>query len=152
MGIVQSLFKNKFMQSVAGNLMETGWNVLTVFVVPLMVAENLSPFAAMSRSKELLKQGWGESLGLEIGFSWLAFLMAIPIALLFFATINIAGTFPAVAVILGLVAAVATALLCLVFSALNGISKAAIYNFANGDKIPEGLNQDVLGNVIVRRT
>ena len=152
MAVVQSLFKSKFMQSVVGNLFETGWNVLTVFVVPLMVAENLSPLAAMARSRTLLKQGWGESLGLEVGFSWLATLMAVPTGILFFVTLQIANTSPAVALVFGLIAVAVTVVLCLIFSALNGISKAAIYNFANGDKVPDILDQDVLGNVIVRRT
>jgi len=38
------------------------WSVITVFVVPVMVYENLGPFASIKRSVEALKKTWGESL------------------------------------------------------------------------------------------
>ncbi len=149
-GFIQGLFKSKFMRSLVGSVLETGWNVLTVFVVPLIVAENLSSLAAVSRSRELLKQGWGESLSLEIGFSWLATLTAMPIGAMLFATVYLASSAPQLAMGFGLVTAAFAATACLVFSALNGISKAAMYNFANGDRVPDALDKDVLGNIVMR--
>ena len=44
----------------ARSLFGMAWNLLTFFVIPLIVLEKESPFASISRSKDLFKKTWGE--------------------------------------------------------------------------------------------
>lgn len=54
------------------------WCVLTYLVLPVMVFEQVNPFRAIGRSKELIFKNWGENLGGRIGTGVLAFVLILP--------------------------------------------------------------------------
>ena len=115
------------------------WAYLTFFVVPVLVAEGLGPIAAIRRSGGLLRRTWGQQVTASFGFGLVYIVVAVvaflPAAAIF-AVSPLAGL-AAGAVIVGL--ALATV------QALEGVFKAALYEFANGES-PQGFDSGTLSD------
>lgn len=110
------------------------WAYMTFFVVPVLVVEGLGPIAAIKRSGSLLKSTWGNQVTANFSFMFIylaaALVAFLPAALLF-----------AASPILGLTVGVALVALALgIVQALEGIFKAALYDFATGST-PLGFEQ-----------
>ena len=147
-GVVLQLIRSKSnaVGDLAAGVLGIAWGVATFLVVPVLVAEDVGPADAIKRSGSLLKKTWGEqvvgnvSLGL-IGFLASAVVAAIGLGLIWLAT-SIGSTVAiggAITVLVILVAIVAV-----IFSALNAIYKAAVYEYA-ADGIASGaFGQDAM--------
>jgi len=115
-------FLGQIALSIAGGV----WAYMTFFVVPVLIVEGLGPIAAIKRSGALLKETWGNQVTANFGFMFLyigaALIAFLPAALLFTASpvLGLAIGVPLVALALGTV------------QALEGIFKAALYDFATG--------------------
>ena len=113
------------------------WSLATFFVIPVLVAEGIGPIEAIKRSSSLLRQTWGRQLTASFGFGILTIgaiiVAAIPGLLLAFIhpLLGLAIGIPLV----GLAWATVTA--------LEGIFKAALYDFAIGRE-PHGFDRATL--------
>lgn len=110
------------------------WSVMTYFVVPVVVFENVGVVEMFSRSKQTVAETWGESMGAVGGIGAVTVLFgllgAVPgVALLVFLSDA------AVAGLLVLVAGVLLA--ALLGQTLTGIAKTALYVYATEDDAPE---------------
>lgn len=125
--------------SIASMIGGVAWSLATFFVIPVLVTEGVGPIEAIKRSAGLLRQTWGNQVTANFGFmivGLLGVLVAIvPAALLFFVhpLLGIAVGVPLVAVAIGTV------------QALEGIFKAALYDYARGDD-PHGFDRDTLAS------
>lgn len=140
--LIMSLFKGKHMRERVGDLIESGWNVITVFIIPIIITENTNVYNAFKRSKSLLRKKWGEAIGLEVGFYSLAWIIAIPLAFIFLLGYNLQETYPMSAIIIFSIAIILTIITSAIYSALTGISKAVMYNFATNNNIPTGFDRN----------
>jgi hypothetical protein len=107
------------------------WEFMTFFVVPILVSENVGPFGAIKRSSGLVTKTWGRQISANFGFFIvyiIAVLIAIVPAVLIGLVIPIAGT------VVGLVTV--SVAMCIVQS-LEGIFKAALYEYAMGERPQE---------------
>ncbi|PZC41500.1 MAG: hypothetical protein DK302_001871 [Chloroflexi bacterium] len=113
---------------ILGSLLQAGWTMMTFFVVPIIVSENLSPFAAIKKSTSLFKSTWGSQITANFGFGIFQILALIVSAAIgwFFGLID--TTFGLVIGVL-----VAAASVTIIYT-LEGIYKAALYEFALGEK------------------
>ncbi len=124
---------------VASRLGGAAWSLATFFVIPLLVAEGIGPIEAIRRSSSLLRQTWGRQLTATFGFGILTIgaiiVAAIPglILALVHPVLGLAIGIPLV----GLAWAAVTA--------MEGIFKAALYDFAIG-KEPHGFDSVALQN------
>ncbi|MEE6210783.1 DUF6159 family protein [Salarchaeum sp. III] len=109
------------------------WGILTYFVVPVIVFEDVDVFEMFSRSKETVQQTWGESLGAAGGVG----LVTVALVLL--------GALPGVVLLVAVPGATAVALVVLVGGVLlaglvgqtlTGIAKTALYVYATEDETP----------------
>ena len=122
---------------VASMLGGIAWSLATFFVIPLLVAEGIGPINAIKRSSSLLRQTWGRQLTASFGFGILTFgaiiVAAIPAILLSF-----------IHPLLGLAVGIPlVGLAWATVSALEGIFKAALYDFAIGRE-PHGFDRATL--------
>ena len=129
-------------------LLGAAWTVGTFFIVPVLVVEKLGPFEAFKRSVAIVRKAWGESLVSNLGIGLVTFLatlvLVIPagvlVALLAVKmsslTVALVGAALIVLVIFGI---------SLVGSALHSIALAALYLYANGEKVPETFEPGLLG-------
>ncbi len=149
-GVVIQLIRSR--SNTAGELaagfLNIAWGVATFLVVPVLVAEDIGPTEAIKRSGSLLKKTWGEqivgnaSLGL-VGFLATAVVALIGMGLIWGAsaigsTVALGG---AITVLIILVAIVAV-----IFSALNAIYKAAVYEYAADGIAAGAFGQDAMSN------
>ena len=113
------------------------WSLATFFVIPVLVAEGIGPIEAIKRSSSLLRQTWGRQVTASFGFGILTIgaiiVAAIPGLLLAFIhpLLGLAIGIPLV----GLAWATVTA--------LEGVFKAALYDFAIGRE-PHGFDRATL--------
>ncbi|MGE3961944.1 MAG: DUF6159 family protein [Dehalococcoidia bacterium] len=110
------------------------WAYMTFFVVPVLIVEGLGPVAAIKRSGALLKETWGNQVTANFSFTFIylgaALVAFLPAALLF-----------AVSPLLGIIVGVGLIALAMgTVQALEGIFKAALYDFATGST-PMGFEQ-----------
>jgi len=140
-GLVLMLLKSRqngmgrFVISLIGGI----WELITFFVVPIIVTEGVGPFTAIKRSKDLLGKTWGRQFSASFGFMLVyivgALIGAIP-AFIAYQISPIAGIgvgFVTVGFAIGAV------------MALEGIFKAALYEYARGE-VPLGFKKEVLAS------
>jgi len=113
------------------------WSVITIFVVPAMVYNDLGPVDAIKASTRTIKETWGESLVRHYGLGMMQFLFLLLGVLLvmgLFATIGKnGGTGGVIALVLGISYFIAVVL---VFSAANMVFNTILYAYADGNTIP----------------
>ncbi len=123
-------------------LVGVAWSVATYFVVPVLVAEKLGPFAALKRSSQVLRKAWGEALVANFGIGLIVLLVslfAVVPAVLGIATGTSAGVVVGIAVTV-----VAFGLIMAASSALNAVLVAALYEYAATDRVPRGFDEAAL--------
>ena len=127
------------------SLMGAAWTLVTYFVVPLIVIEHRSLGDAFKTSLGMVRRTWGEQVVANFGLgiaALIAYLIAAGIGALLFLVLSplgTAGVVTAVLIGLALVASVA-----IIFAALDGIYKAALYNYATNGEVPSLFQADVL--------
>ncbi len=122
------------------SLLQTAWAYITFFVIPVLVVERVGPITAIRRSGGLLRQSWGEQLTASFSFFIIyivaALIVAIPVVILIFIS-PIAAII--VGVILGGIAIASVA-------AMEGIFKAALYEWVSEGKGSEWFDRQMLSN------
>jgi len=139
-GLILNALRNRtdnFIGQIAVSIVGGVWAYMTFFVVPVLVVEGLGPIAAIKRSGDLLKSTWGSQVTANFGFMLIYIVAALvsflPAALLF-----------AVSPFLGIaVGAVLVGLAMGTVQALEGIFKAALYDFATGS-VPTGFDESTM--------
>ena len=126
-------------------LLQTAWAYITFFVIPILVVERVGPFRAIRRSGSLLRQTWGEQLTASFSFFLIYLLamliVAIPVIVLIF-------IWPVGAIIVGVIlGGIALASV----AAMEGIFKAALYEWVSEGKGSEWFDQRTLSNAYALR-
>ena len=135
-------------------LVGLAWAIATALVVPVLVAEEVGPFDAISRSTQLIKKAWGETLigNAGIGFVFgLFFVLLVVVTLGAEAVAGIAGS-ATLAILIVAAAALAFVVLVLTQSTLQGIYTAALYRYANGDGATPGIDKGLLESAFRPKT
>lgn len=125
--------------TVLRSLFAVGWAILTFFIVPVLVFEDVTATSMFERSGETFKKTWGETLGAGFGVTAIVFgigllLVAGAVAV----SVPVAAVFPGGGVVL----AVALVALAFVFTYLLsqtiwGVAKTALYVYAVEGVTPE---------------
>jgi len=128
------------------SLIGMAWSIVTIFVVPVLVYEGLSPLDAIKKSIQVIKKTWGESLIKSLGLGLVQFLVFFAIAafcvgLGYLLTLAFQEIGMLVAIGLGVVLLFLTGL---VFGVANTVFNTALYIYANQGKIVSGFNEEVV--------
>ncbi len=137
--VLRSQSRDNMIGQIVLSLVGGVWAYLTYFVVPILVAEGLGPFAAIRSSGSLFKRTWGEQVTSNIGFGIVAFIAALIGALpaILIATVSLPVGIAVGVVTVGLALAIVTA--------LEGIFKAALYGYVADGRVPDDFTRDSLG-------
>jgi len=127
-------------------LIGMAWAAVTFLVVPILAAEKLGPFAAVKRSASLLRKTWGEALVGQVSLGAVQMLFMLPVFLAFiaagFLSASAHSAWPAVAV--GVFAVPYFILLAIIFSTLQQILLAAVYQYAAQGTVPAGFSRQLI--------
>lgn len=121
------------------------WAYLTFFVVPVIVVEGAGPIAAVKRSSALFKQTWGEQFVANFGFG-LLFVGAVIVGII--PAVLLAQIAPAIGIA---VAVVTVGIAAGIVASLEGIYKAALYEYAAEDVVAGEFSKDYLRDSYIRR-
>ena len=109
-----------------------GWAMLTYFILPVIIFEDIPVFQAMDRSVALVRKAWGEEAVGGVSFSILWFLAALP----GFALIGYSShVHSAVGIVAGVLYFL---LLATVAPAATGVYTVAVYDYAAHSELPLG--------------
>ena len=112
------------------------WQLATIFVVPVLAAENVGPGEALQRSADLFRQTWGEEVTGSFSFGLIFILLSVPAIAFPFLFVKFLGPGGLLA---GLVLAVLYWLvLGVVGAAVKGIFIAALYRYATRKQVVGG--------------
>ncbi|MBM02044.1 MAG: hypothetical protein CL762_04940 [Chloroflexi bacterium] len=129
--------ERSIMRELFASFLQAGWTMMTFFVVPIIVSENLSPISAIKRSTSLFKQTWGDQVIANFGFGIFQFLAII-------LSIAVGWFFGLFSQTLGFViGALCASMSVAIIYTLEGIYKAALYEFALGEKPLEFQQEDL---------
>jgi Family of unknown function (DUF6159) len=136
-GLILQMIENiRVVGPIIRGLLGLAWNLITFLTIPILLVEDLGPFASLKRSASLFRQTWGENVTVQFGFSLVGLVAMLPGILIGGALI---ATGNDALVVLGIAVMVASiVLVSVVISALSGIFRTALYLYAaEGTVIPE---------------
>lgn len=130
---------DNFVTDIVTRLIGGVWEFFTFFVVPVMVAEGHGPVSSIKRSVSIVRGTWGRQITASFGF-FIVYLVAlvlsvIPALLIFLVQ-------PTLGIIAGVLL---VGLAIAVVQTLEGIFKAALYDYATGSQ-PVGFDLRTLAN------
>jgi hypothetical protein len=132
-------------------LIKLAWNLMTYFVIQSMIYYDLSPMEAISKSKEVFKEMWGETFISQFSLNTIfGILVGIPVYLsnfLFSFIINSGGENAIIYyyILFGLIM-IYSLLLRLFFNIIEKVFKTALFLFATTGSIPEVYNIGLFQN------
>jgi hypothetical protein len=136
--VARSRSRDNFLGQLVLSMIGGVWAYITFFVVPVLVAENLGPIAAIRRSGSLFKRTWGEQMVANFGFGLVGLVAVI-------AAVVPAMLIAQVSVVAGIVVGVVTVGFAVAtVSTLETIFKAALYGYVADGRVAEGFTQDAL--------
>ena len=116
------------MGSIGTSLLSSGWAMITFFVIPILVTEGVGPITAMKRSTGLFTATWGRQLTSNFGFGIIYMGVMLIVGL-------ITAIFSAISPIIGIPIGVDVFAIGIGgVQAMEGIFKAALYDYARGEK------------------
>ena len=127
------------------SMLGAAWSLITYFIVPLIVIEHRSLGDSFKTSLSMLRRTWGEQIVANFGLGiasllfYLAAVAIIAVMLFVLSPLGGFGVFTAIAVGVVLIVGIS-----LVFATLNGIYKAALYNYAVDGMVPSLFPDDVI--------
>jgi len=125
-------------------LIGMAWGLITYFVIPVMIFEEMGPVQAVKESASLFRKTWGETLvgqvSIGIVFVILAIVGLIPVALaLMSGSFTLFILFVAIFIIY-------LAILLVVGSSLQGVYNTALYLYATTGNVPEAYSKEMIEN------
>ncbi len=131
-------------------LFAVGWSIMTFFIVPVLVFEDVTATSMFERSGATFKNTWGETLG--AGFGITAIVIGIGVLLVSVAlvvSVPVAAAFPGPGILLAVVlVALALVFTYLISQTVWGIAKTALYVYAEEGIAPrqfENFDFETLG-------
>lgn len=130
-GLIFRAFRKRM--RLLSQLFEWAWGIVTFFVVPVILFENVSVTKSIGRSKDVITKTWGEAFVGRFGMGLLFILFGF-LGLVF----PIGGyyLYPMTGLAVGIIVAfVYWMILLVIYSAANGVLTAALYRYASTGKI-----------------
>jgi hypothetical protein len=144
--MIRSMSRNKGIGGLIASLIASAigiaWSFASFLVVPVMVFENKGPFAALTRSVELLKSTWSEQAWGSFGISGITFLLYLP-AIGLGVLLAALGQIPLLLMVLPALI-IYIAFIAILTGALEGVFTAELYRFAATGKT------DVFGDILAK--
>ncbi len=128
------------------------WNLVTYFVVPILVIEGKGPIEAIKESATTLKRTWGEELVGGISYGGISSLLSLPaIAIAVFGVGSIVHDALLNGLLLIGLALIYVFLLSLTMTTLSSIFHVAVYHFARTGTVPLGFDATLLQSAFVKK-
>ncbi len=135
----------RLIASLIAGILGAAWSILTFFVIPVLVYENLGVVATLRKSAETFRNTWGEVVGAGVGSGFvftLIFLLWFVIFIVF--TVVLAAVFPLGIILSILIFFAGTMLILLLSRAVASVTTALLYIYASKQVVLPGFTDDEL--------
>ena len=133
---------NETAGKIVAMLLGAAWTVLTYFVVPIIVFEDVGPIEMFKRSGSVMRETWGETIGIGAGVALMQFLLVLPGIVVAIALVFVV---PGLGLPLAVGVGAATIVLgFLVGTSLIAVAKTALYLYADEGTVPSEFTEDQL--------
>lgn len=142
-GTILQMFERRsgFLGRMVARFVGAAWALASVFVVPLLAANDMGPVEALYKSGHIFRKTWGEEVAGGFSFGLLFVLLTLPGFLLPMFGARLGQT----EMLTGLALAVLYwVLLAIINSAARGIFIAALYRYATEEKVSLGFRREDL--------
>ncbi|HTR70095.1 MAG TPA: DUF6159 family protein [Mycobacteriales bacterium] len=141
--------------TILGFLGGLAWAIASFLVVPVVIAENLGPIAAVKRSAQLIRETWGTSVRTELRLGLAYVLLSlIPLVVVMFGVGVIIANGSTAGVVIGVLFVMAGVAgffaIMTVFSAISSYARALIYRYATGRPVP-GIDPSLFVGVFTQK-
>ena len=135
----------KLVMNIVISILGGVWGIITLFVVPALVYDNLGPMAAIKKSTQILSRTWGESLVRHFALGGaMAILLFVGIIVgIILAIVGIMISPIVFFVVIGLLVLYVLGLI-LLFNVLNSVYNTALYVYAEKGVVPSLFTQESL--------
>ncbi|MEM3341798.1 MAG: DUF6159 family protein [Thermoplasmata archaeon] len=158
--ILQMLRSGKGVAGLIGRIVASiigvAWSIVTYFVVPVMIYEDVGPIGSIKRSVQIIRGIWGESAVANIGLGFAMFVLSIPgilamimgFILLFVGSANGSAALAVIGIVLIVLSFLWFLGLAVVNSAAKGVLLAALYRFARTGDAGQNMDPYLIQNVL----
>ncbi len=133
--------RSKLVGKIVVSLLGAAWSILSYFIVPALMLEDLSVTDSLKKSAGTIKRSWGETAIVSIG---VGFIFAMLILLGF--AVAFLSVFSGEVVVIGTAAiafVIYVLILMVISSTLSIIFRVVLYEYATKGTIPEGFSEDL---------
>jgi hypothetical protein len=153
-GIIINVMQERlgWLGKIFGLIGTVAWSVLTFFMVPVLILEDLSVKDSLARSGKVFKDTWGEtlvmnfSLGLFFGALHIMWMIICAVLVFVFIDALLMLLVLLILFVLGFTA------LCVVSSLLSAIFKVVLYEYSVSGKVPDSFTPELIIGAIKRTT
>lgn len=155
-GIILQIISDKFKSigRIAANLLGAGWSIVTLFIAPTLLLDNVSVWKSIGRSAEVFKKTWGETLILNVSFGLITFFAIIIdlviFGLLYFVAVMV-GFGSAVLIAISLLSILSLIMLLIISTSISEIFKVTLYSYARFGIIAEGFSPELIVGSIKKK-
>lgn len=122
-------------------ILKTSWSVVSYFVVPIIVVDQVNVFSALRRSVDAMSQRWGKGAISRLGLYWFFFFLNIPTLILLGAGHYPEGPWPAS---LTLVVVLYFYTTIVVYQTASSVLSVVLYRYAANGTVVEGFKEEHL--------
>lgn len=126
-------------------LTSIAWRLLTFFIVPVMIFENKKGTEAIKRSGYLFKKTWGENVVAQFSIAaYFAIFLLLGVTALYFVLAS--GLSIGIIIPLAAFLVICILMFLVIFQAVTGVLKTALYVYAATGKVPTGFSKKSIKN------
>lgn len=134
--------RSKLLGRIVVSLLGAAWSILTYFMLPILMLEELSLRDSLSKSGASIKRTWGETAIVNIGVGLYIFVLML-IGFAVFLGALVTGSTPVI-ILAGVLLVIYLLVLTFISSTLSIIFKVVLYKYASEGVLPEGFSEAVL--------
>lgn len=134
--------RSKILGKIVVSILGAAWSILTFFIAPILIAEDIPIKESLQKSAATIKKTWGETVIINVGAGLFFMILFLAGLIIFIATLF---TMDATIIIMMAIAFfIYLILLVVISSTLNVIFKVVLYEYANSGRVPEGFSAEVI--------
>ncbi len=145
--------RSRLLSSLVAGLLGAAWNILTYFVVPVIVLERNNLPVSIKRSARIFKETWGESLAsnITLGAVFLFGHLAAILILIGSLSLSVALAAPLLGIFAMILAAGWLISAIILQTVLESVLRTLLYVYAAKHQIPSNFNAALLENILARQ-
>jgi hypothetical protein len=145
-GLVLQIIRERagWLGEIVGWLGGMAWNLITFFVVPLLVVENKGMIEVVKDSASLLRRTFGEQVVGGFGIGAVTSLIGVAMTFMFLGLALLVGRSWQALIMVGVLAVLAFILLGLVSAALSSVYKVMVFRYAQTGAVPDDMDVALL--------